>query len=171
MYWIGLGVLSSVGLGTGLHTFVLYLGPHIAAVTMAAYECGGLNFPEPPYPDKIICPSTIDAVSSVGILSIMKKVRVEAMLWGAGTALGELPPYFMAKAARTSHRNSKSQDYDREDLKELEVLETLEKGGSVSLVVRIKLAMKNFVHKAGFWGILACASVSIYTSFEFNYHF
>jgi len=24
-YWIGLGVLSSVGLGTGLHTFILYL--------------------------------------------------------------------------------------------------------------------------------------------------
>lgn len=24
-YWVGLGFLSSVGLGTGLHTFVLYL--------------------------------------------------------------------------------------------------------------------------------------------------
>ena len=24
-YWIGLGILSSVGLGTGLHTFILYL--------------------------------------------------------------------------------------------------------------------------------------------------
>ena len=31
-YWIGLGILSSVGLGTGLHTFLLYLGPHIAKV-------------------------------------------------------------------------------------------------------------------------------------------
>lgn len=160
MYWVGLGVLSSVGLGTGLHTFVLYLGPHIAAVTMAAYECGGLNFPEPPYPDKIICPNVIDTMASVGILSIMKKVRVEAMLWGAGTALGELPPYFMAKAARTSRFTSKNQDCDQEDLKELEILETLENGGNVSFVLRTKLAMKNFVHKAGFWGILACASVS-----------
>ena len=52
LYWLGLGVLSSVGLGTGLHTFLLYLGPHIASVTLAAYECGGLNFPEPPYPDE-----------------------------------------------------------------------------------------------------------------------
>ncbi|EJW75900.1 hypothetical protein WUBG_13190, partial [Wuchereria bancrofti] len=25
LYWIGLGVLSSIGLGTGLHTFILYL--------------------------------------------------------------------------------------------------------------------------------------------------
>ncbi len=25
-WWVGLGILSSVGLGTGLHTFLLYLG-------------------------------------------------------------------------------------------------------------------------------------------------
>jgi len=52
LYWLGLGVLSSVGFGTGLHTFILYLGPHITSVTLAAYECGGLNFPEPPYPEQ-----------------------------------------------------------------------------------------------------------------------
>lgn len=52
LYWTGLGILSSVGLGTGLHTFLLYLGPHIAQVTLAAYECNTLNFPEPPYPDE-----------------------------------------------------------------------------------------------------------------------
>lgn len=51
-YWVGLGVLSSVGLGTGLHTFLLYLGPHIASVTLAAYECNSLDFPAPPYPDE-----------------------------------------------------------------------------------------------------------------------
>lgn len=39
VYWIGLGVASSIGLGTGLHTFILYLGPHIAKVTLAANEC------------------------------------------------------------------------------------------------------------------------------------
>lgn len=118
MYWIGLGmvrtgtksfyrsililgILSSVGLGTGLHTFILYLGPHIAAVTLAAYECGSLDFPEPPYPDEIICPDKRNSLA-VSIFSIMSKVRVEAMCWGAGTALGELPPYFMARAARLS---------------------------------------------------------------------
>jgi hypothetical protein len=52
IYWIGLGVLSSVGFGTGLHTFLIYLGPHIARVTLAAYECNSLDFPEPPYPDE-----------------------------------------------------------------------------------------------------------------------
>ena len=49
-YWVGLGILSSVGLGTGLHTFLLYLGPHIASVTIAAFDCGSVDFPEPPYP-------------------------------------------------------------------------------------------------------------------------
>jgi vacuole membrane protein 1 len=174
LYWVGLGVLSSVGLGTGLHTFVLYLGPHIAAVTIAAYECGGLNFPEPPYPDEIICPTKINPMWTVGILNIMKKVRVEAMLWGAGTALGELPPYFVARAARINGKNS-NENFDQEDLKELEELEALEElesGENVSFVTHIKLrikliklriksSMKRFVEKAGFWGILACASVCI----------
>lgn len=41
-YWILLGVASSIGLGTGLHTFVLYLGPHIAKVAMVATNCGHL---------------------------------------------------------------------------------------------------------------------------------
>ncbi|CAL7937365.1 unnamed protein product [Xylocopa violacea] len=160
LYWIGLGVLSSVGFGTGLHTFVLYLGPHIAAVSMAAYECGALNFPEPPYPDQIICPTTIDPLWAVGILNIMRKVRVEAMLWGAGTALGELPPYFMARTARrTSRQNNRTEKFDQEDLKELEALEALENGENISLIIRIKIAMKHFVQKAGFWGILACASI------------
>lgn len=159
LYWVGLGVLSSVGLGTGLHTFVLYLGPHIAAVTIAAYECGGLNFPEPPYPDSIVCPDEIDPSWSAGILNIMRKVRVEAMLWGAGTALGELPPYFMAMAARNSRQTDKSHEYDQEDLKELEALDALENGANVPILMRLKLAMKHFVQKAGFLGILACASV------------
>jgi len=38
-WWLLLGVASSIGLGSGLHTFVLYLGPHIAKVTIAAYKC------------------------------------------------------------------------------------------------------------------------------------
>src|SRR3990167_11544852 len=29
-WWVVLGILSSIGLGTGLHTFVLYLAPHMA---------------------------------------------------------------------------------------------------------------------------------------------
>ena len=102
-WWVGLGILSSVGLGTGLHTFLLYLGPHIAAVTMAAYECGTTDFPSPPYPSQIMCPTTGEVTEvQMTIWAILSKVRVEAFCWGAGTAIGELPPYFMARAARLS---------------------------------------------------------------------
>ena len=78
-------------------------GPHIAAVTLAAYECQSTDFPQPPYPDSIVCPdSPAGAGVGVSIWDILSKVRVEAFCWGAGTAIGELPPYFMARAARLS---------------------------------------------------------------------
>lgn len=32
-------------------------------------------------------------------------------MWGAGTALGELPPYFMAKAARLSGEEPDDEEY------------------------------------------------------------
>nr|XP_030737640.1 vacuole membrane protein 1 isoform X2 [Globicephala melas] len=97
-YWIGLGILSSVGLGTGLHTFLLYLltcvsldktekekklpkGPHIASVTLAAYECNSVNFPEPPYPDQIICPDEEGTEGTISLWSIISKVRIEACMW------------------------------------------------------------------------------------------
>lgn len=40
-------------------------------------------------------------------------------MWGAGTAAGELPPYFMAKAARLS-------GYDPEDEDELREFQELQ---------------------------------------------
>ena len=176
-YWVGLGVASSIGLGTGLHTFLLYLGPFIAQVTLAAYECGSLKFPEPPYPDDIICPSnsnktmtsgdstasfsdhatnTMAFVSSISILSIMAKVRLESFMWGAGTAIGELPPYFMARASALSA--SAEQD---EDLEEFESLIEAEKKGAtqMSFVDRMRLSVFKIIRKVGFWGILLCASI------------
>ena len=43
----------------------------------------------------------------------MSKVRLEAMMCGAGTALGELPPYFMARAARLSSIGSSNGKRER----------------------------------------------------------
>lgn len=88
----------------------------------------------------------------------MSKVRVEAFLWGAGTALGELPPYFMARAARLSGRET-SEDGDAalEDIEELKKRSAL--GGKLSMLERGKLFMETLVERVGFLGILACASV------------
>lgn len=87
----------------------------------------------------------------------MSKVRPEAFLWGAGTALGELPPYFMAKASRLSGFDPEDDD----DLKEFEELKKKrESGANLSLLDRAKVSMERVVERIGFLGILACASVS-----------
>lgn len=86
----------------------------------------------------------------------MSKVRLEAFLWGAGTALGELPPYFMAKAARLSGYDPE----DAEELAEFEALNAKRHQKNLSMMDRGKLFMERVVERVGFFGILACASVS-----------
>ncbi|KAM7398511.1 hypothetical protein PAMA_006424 [Pampus argenteus] len=177
-YWVGLGILSSVGLGTGLHTFLLYLGPHIASVTLAAYECGSVDFPEPPYPDQIVCPQQeapptgsdaehvgVEAAGadivvgsaalqgSISLWTIISKVRLEACMWGAGTAIGELPPYFMARAARLSGADPDDEDYQRFE----EILDQTQ--SAQDFATRAKVAVQKLIQKVGFIGILACASI------------
>jgi len=159
LWWVGLGVLSSVGLGTGLHTFLLYLGPHIAAVTMAAYECGSTDFPSPPYPESILCPEVNPETkaatkAAITIWAIMSKVRIEAFCWGAGTALGELPPYFMARAHRLS-----GYDPDEEEDEFEELQEKLANNEDMNWFDRAKLGIERLVERVGFFGILACASI------------
>jgi len=168
-WWVGLGILSSVGLGTGLHTFLLYLGPHIAAVTMAAYECDSLDFPSPPYPAQILCPEKVNltvgegedslqagvvTAAKVTVWAILSKVRVEAFCWGAGTAIGELPPYFMARAARLS-----GSEPSEEEEEFLELQEKLKNPEKMTRFERAKYSVQQLVERVGFFGILACASI------------
>lgn len=155
IYWMALGIISSIGLGTGLHTFLLYLGPFIVSVTLAGYACNSLDFPSPPYPDEIVCPDDIlDSTYVPSLWEIMGKVRLEAFCWGAGTALGELPPYFVARAARLSGSD------ETEDLQEIEELQKKrETGQKLSWIEQGKLTMERMVEKVGFFGILACASI------------
>lgn len=98
----------------------------------------------------------------------MSKVRLESFLWGAGTALGELPPYFMARAARLS-------GYDPEDAEDLQEFEELQKkretGEKLSLFESLKLGMEKIVERVGFFGILACASVSFSINFYLTLFF
>ncbi|XVF06084.1 hypothetical protein REPUB_Repub06bG0017900 [Reevesia pubescens] len=118
VWWLALGVASSIGLGSGLHTFVLYLGPHIAFFTIKAVQCGRVDLKSALY-DTIQLnsgpswlnkncsdygPSVFPSVhgSRVPLSSILPQVQLEAILWGVGTALGELPPYFISRAARVS---------------------------------------------------------------------
>lgn len=132
LWWVALGVASSIGLGSGLHTFVLYLGPHIALFTIKAMQCGRVDLKSAPY-DTIQLnrgPSWLDKNCSqfgpplfqseygtrVPLSSILPQVQMEAVLWGLGTAIGELPPYFISRAARLSgSRMDAMEELDSED--------------------------------------------------------
>ncbi|KAD4179807.1 hypothetical protein E3N88_28398 [Mikania micrantha] len=119
LWWVALGVASSIGLGSGLHTFVLYLGPHIAFFTIKAMQCGRVDIKSAIYdtiqlnrspswlkkdcsefgPPMFLSPN--EGIQ-VPVTIILPQVQVEAILWGLGTALGELPPYFISRAASIS---------------------------------------------------------------------
>ncbi|KAB8106007.1 hypothetical protein EE612_040182 [Oryza sativa] len=116
LWWVILGVASSIGLGSGLHTFVLYLGPHIALFTIKAVHCGRTDLKSAPY-DTILLkmrPSWLEKdclefgppmyQETIPFSKILHEVHLEAVLWGIGTALGELPPYFLSRAASMSGR-------------------------------------------------------------------
>eukprot|EP00698_Gefionella_okellyi_P016153 TRINITY_DN4604_c0_g1_i1.p1 TRINITY_DN4604_c0_g1~~TRINITY_DN4604_c0_g1_i1.p1 ORF type:complete len:423 (+),score=67.77 TRINITY_DN4604_c0_g1_i1:55-1323(+) len=143
LWWLLLGFASSCGLGTGMHTFLLYLGPFIAKTTMAAYTCQSTDFATRGA-NAFVCLSRNEDVT---FLAVFLKVQFQCMMWGAGTAIGELPPYFVARAARLSGRQT------NEEIDELMTSE--------SRTWRDSLTKFSFslLQKFGFWGILVFASV------------
>jgi membrane protein YqaA with SNARE-associated domain len=176
LYWFGLGVASSVGLGTGLHTFLLYLGPFIAQVTLAAYECGSIKFPRPPYPNEIVCPPIIGTTTNminndnetmlsdlletgpISFWKILWKVKLEAFFWGLGTAFGELPPYFMARTARLG-TNDTTDDEELIEFEQLLINAELHNSRNLSLFERTRYLIYRLIKRIGFLGILLCASI------------
>jgi hypothetical protein len=75
------------------------------------------------------------------------------VLQGAGTAIGELPPYFMARAARLSGHEDEDPDYEE--------IEAVLHSQRKDPLTRAKKAVHRLVQRVGFFGILLCASVSI----------
>ncbi|KAJ2144286.1 hypothetical protein IW137_002321 [Coemansia sp. RSA 1287] len=133
-YWVVLGILSSIGLGAGLHTFVLFLGPHIARVTLTAHECQSVVF-------AVRGSGAFECIQAggAGFSDILQKVILESLCWGAGTAIGELPPYFIARAAA---RGSNLEPTRGESLKD-----------------RTLLFVHTLLRRFGFLGILLFAAI------------
>ncbi|KAI4304062.1 hypothetical protein MLD38_039625 [Melastoma candidum] len=168
IWWLALGLASSIGLGSGLHTFLIYLGPHIAIFTMKAMQCGRADLKAAPY-DTIQFnsgPSWLEKDCSefgpplftqdngllFSLCSILPRVQVESVLWGIGTAFGELPPYLISRAARLSGR-------ENDAMQELDVPSTEESGLITSIINQIKhqfLARSRYLN---FFTISALASV------------
>uniref|UniRef100_A0A5B7BMG9 Putative vacuole membrane protein KMS1-like n=2 Tax=Davidia involucrata TaxID=16924 RepID=A0A5B7BMG9_DAVIN len=154
--------------GSGLHTFVLYLGPHIALFTIKAMQCGRVDIKSAPY-DTIQLkrgPSWLDKDCSefgpplfssshglqVPLSSILPQVQVEAILWGLGTALGELPPYFISRAAHMSGSKLDS-------MEELDASSTEDNGVIATYLNQIKRWFLSHSQYLNFFTILVLASV------------
>lgn len=87
----------------------------------------------------------------------MSKVRLEAFMWGAGTALGELPPYFVARAHRLA--GEAEEDLDPDLAEEIVAEGSAHDVKQKDWPTRCRAYMIRLVKKAGFFGILACASI------------
>eukprot|EP00388_Colpodella_angusta_P024319 GDKJ01063601.1.p1 GENE.GDKJ01063601.1~~GDKJ01063601.1.p1 ORF type:complete len:553 (+),score=148.47 GDKJ01063601.1:103-1761(+) len=155
IWWVGLGVLSSVGLGTGMHSGLLFLFPHIYFITSTSEKCNHLNFDsrsnmwaghmEPGMSFECLTP-TLDASQfalNVDFLGIFAKAAPAAFLWGLGTALGELPPY------AASYTAAKAAQADPE----FEEIENEIKTGGANMMTRMKKWMIDFLQSYGWWGV------------------
>jgi membrane protein YqaA with SNARE-associated domain len=153
VWWMGLGILSSVGLGTGMHTGMLFTFPHAFQTVVASDKCGNLNFNshanmwyrsaevskafeckgEPSPPD-------------VTYLNVFLKVLPVFIFWGIGTAIGEVPPYFIAyMAKKTGEKNP-----DMEDIDEIR--------NKTDPISKMQVWMLDFMEWGGFWGIVLMAA-------------
>ncbi|CAO3626473.1 unnamed protein product [Cunninghamella blakesleeana] len=151
-YWIILGIASSIGLGSGLHTFLLFLGPYIAEVTIAAYDCNGTSaLTRNMLTNRLECLTpSISQDNIVSLWSIYSNIIGETFFWGIGTALGELPPYFMARAVALSGGK----------VEELQKFEAgLKNHDHGSLKDFITYFLYTGIKRLGFFGILLFASI------------
>ena len=148
VWWVGLGVLSSIGLGTGMHSGILFLWPHVFKVVAAAERCGTVGFPthlDTWYSAETFrCPpgapgaeagaagagdsaagwwaavaerlwgseaseAAAAAAAEAAAAALAREVTFAqlflvtypaVLLWGIGTAIGEIPPYLMSYHAK-----------------------------------------------------------------------
>jgi vacuole membrane protein 1 len=185
-WWVGLGILSSIGMGTGLQSGVLFLFPHIVKVCLAAQTCGTTEFDstsdiwfrQPPGLFK--CPPELPGhqYTPTTFWGMWWKIIGVCFLQAAGTAIGEIPPYAMSKASRLAAieagddkstgddlMGSGSKDnnsYLPEELDQDIYSDPKDSVTGMGLTVRLYNAFKQwmirFLRKHGFVGVLALAS-------------
>jgi len=151
VWWMGLGILSSIGLGTGMHSGLLFLFPHTMQVCITAQQCKSLDFDS--FSNmwfsghEMSCPvTTMNSGHEVTFVGIMLKVLIPFWLWGLGTAIGEIPPYAISfTAAKAGERVA--------EMVEFESMNPAE-----SYVNAMKKWMIDFMRKWGFWGVFVMAA-------------
>jgi membrane protein YqaA with SNARE-associated domain len=152
VWWMGLGILSSVGLGTGMHTGMLFTFPHAFLTVMHSDRCGNLDFNSnanmwgrsEELSQAFVCLSE-DKVSP-SYTSVVMKVLPVFIFWGIGTAVGEVPPYFIAYMARKSGDNNP-------DMADIDEIRT-----KTDPISKMQVWMLDIMEWGGFWGIVLMAA-------------
>jgi membrane protein YqaA with SNARE-associated domain len=146
VWWMGLGILSSVGLGTGMHSGILFLFPHIMKVCIAADNLGSLNFDsshhmwfeDPTFELR----SDGEPTQEVTFWATYAKIYLPCVLWGMGTAFGEIPPYALSYANTAAGKED-------EQFREI----TADAASANTLYNRMMQWMIRFMQKHGFVGV------------------
>ena len=104
------------------------------------------------------CTSVPESQVTIGFWPIYQAVFIEAFLWGFGTAIGELPPYFVARAASAAG----GIDEELEDiLKEENTSNSYVIREDEDWMSRSKKKLAVFLKKHAFLTVLCMASVSL----------
>eukprot|EP01025_Chloroclados_australasicus_P019265 TRINITY_DN20485_c0_g1_i11.p1 TRINITY_DN20485_c0_g1~~TRINITY_DN20485_c0_g1_i11.p1 ORF type:complete len:432 (-),score=48.61 TRINITY_DN20485_c0_g1_i11:430-1725(-) len=156
VWWLLLGILSSIGLGSGLHSGLLFLFPHILRICSAAEKCGNLDFDV--RTDTWMRSTHLGCDlhdqqnqhegNEVSFQATYQKVIFTSIIWGFGTAIGELPPYYYSY--RMSLAGGGTQAMEK----------LMSNGGNVfgGVLVQMNTWMKWIIVNWGMFGILILAS-------------
>ena len=153
LWWLILGIASSIGFGTRLHTGLLFLFPHIMFVCLAAEECQHLNFvtwTNIGFPlvgsntESFKCAIDYNNEYKLTFFGIFLKIFMPCFLWGLGTAIGEIPPYMLSRTAKLAEISTGSSIQNNQE--------------SSNILSKIEKQMINIVKNYGFWGVLLLSS-------------
>ena len=134
-------------LGTGMHTGILFLFPFIGEVCLLAQTCNSLNF-DTYGKNSFYCFETLSKDNStVTFFGLYSKICLPCILWGSGTAIGEVPPYLITYAAKKAGKHDEFEDIQNEI-----------NSSPNNMLTKMKLWMIKFLEKYGFWAVLAFAS-------------
>jgi len=162
VWWIGLGILSSIGLGSGMHSGILFLFPHMLKVVLTAERCHSVNFVS--MTDMWWSSEGFQCLGGekyeVTFLQLWTKVVLPAFLWGLGTAIGEIPPYALSYSAALAGKKI----HELEDA--LEDVHHKHKAGTMERLVQ-KMT-KNMIKLLQEWGFFGVFLMSAYPNLTFD---
>jgi hypothetical protein len=98
-----------------------------------------------------VCKSAGSFDGKISIWAIANKVKWDCLFWGIGTAFGELPPYFVARASLEAGK----EDDEFSSIERIMAKDLSER----SFNEKVQIWLHDLLKSAGFWGILLCASI------------